>query len=308
MQPAPKPRIMLSKLGKIIKNLAHSLLIVLLLFLCGCNEAVVVNDLDQKQSQEIVATLAEQGIAAKINKEKGAKGKFSILVPAINYSEAVSILHYNNLPKEYEPSLSDILESKGFLPNSRELEALRVERALAAELESIIKVMPAVAEVKAVVRRASFSGVGPPAPTQLSVLITKKPEFELKREDVQALIINLVQGVSQQSMVIEIQDMQSMASMDRVGISRNQQGKKVAVPMRTFLGWFRVAHDDYDKLILGLSVGLSLFLLVGLVVGFSFGFLGRRVVSQRPTDNLTALPVDRSALRLSAREKLDDTE
>ena len=274
-----------------------------LLLLTACNEKEIVQDLNQKQAQEIVTALAEQGIDANVNKGKGAQAKFSVAVAERNFTEAVAILHYNSLPKVQEPGLNDILESRGFLPNSKELESLRIERALAAELESMIRVLPTVQEVKAVVRRAAFSGMGPPAPTQLSVLITSTNPSEINTESLRSLIMNLVQGVTEQSMVIDIQQARQLASTDRQGIMRAEGGQKIAVPIRSFLGWFRIAADDYDRLIFLLSVVLSVFLLLGVILGFMFGFLGRKVVSSRAEENFIALRSEKPTLSLSGGEQ-----
>lgn len=80
-------------------------------------------------------------------------------------------------------------------------------------------------------------------------------------------------------------------------------GKKIAVPIRSFLGWFRIASDDYDRLIFALSVCLLVFLFVGVTFGFLFGFLGRKVVSTKNEGNLITLKNDKPALTLQSPEE-----
>ena len=281
--------------------------LTLLLSLCGllfaCQDIDVAHDLSQRQANEIIAVLSEQGIAAHATRATGSHGQFIIEVPSNRYTEAVSILHYENLPKAEEPGIGELLAPKGFLPNSRELENMRVDRAIASELETMLKTNPAISEVKAVVRRPVFDGVGPQPPAHISIAIRKSPENQINKETVLSLAANMIPGVSADTVVIDIQDALPIASGVRQGVSRENGGSKVvSVPMKEFLGWWRVAENDYDKMVLVLLCAVLVFMAVGLFVGFSAGFLGRKVLSAKPNENLAVLKSDRSTLSLNPPE------
>ena len=117
--------------------------IILIVGLCGllsaCQNSEVAHDLSERQANEIIAVLSEQGIPAAASRGTGARARFIVQVPSNHYSEAVSILHYEGLPKLEEPSVNELLSPKGFLPNSRELESMRIDRAIATELENMLK-------------------------------------------------------------------------------------------------------------------------------------------------------------------------
>lgn len=286
---------------KLFTHLQKLIVILAACTLIACQDAEVAHELNQRQVNEIITVLAEQGIPAKAIKGVGSRSQFVVRVPATQYSEAVSILHYEGLPKIEEPSLSDLLSPKGFLPNSRELEGMRIERALATELEEMLKANPAISEAKATIRRPNFEGVGPQPAVHVSLIIRKFPERQLDRDTIVGLITNMVPGVSVGSVVTDIQDAMPLASDLRKGIERSgSNGKIVSVPMKEFLGWWRVAENDYDRMILVLLISVLGFLLLGLFVGFSLGFLGRKVVSSRSTENLMTIKSDRSTLTLNS--------
>lgn len=276
-------------------------LVAFCLLLSACQDATIAHDLSQKQANEIVAVLTQQGIAAHAMRGNGARAQFQVEVPYGRYSESVSILHYEGLPKTEEPSVNELLSPKGFLPNSRELERMRIDRAVAAELENLLKANPSVVEVRAIVRRPMFEGVGPEPPSHVSLIVRKSPGSELNRETVVNLVSNLIPGISPESVVLDIQDELPVVGSDRMGVLRaGPNAKVVHVPMREFLGWFRIAEDDYQRMIWALLLALLGFLLVGLFAGFSAGFLGKKVVSTKPLEPLPTLKSERQTLSLNS--------
>jgi hypothetical protein len=113
----------------------------------------------------------------------------------------------------------------------------------------------------------------------------------------------MISGVTIDSIVVDIQDALPLSSVLRQGVVRtSSSGKVVNVPMREFLGWWRVAENDYDRMILVLLIAVIAFLVVGLFVGFSLGFLGRKVLSTKTTESFAAIKSERSTLTLSPPE------
>ena len=275
--------------------------------LCGsfvaCQDIDVAHDLNQKQANEIIAILSEQGIAAHASRGTGSRAQFIVEVPSNRYSEAISILHYEDLPKLEEPSVADLLAPKGFLPNSRELETMRIDRAIATELENMLKTNPAVNEVTAVVRRPVLEGVGPQPAAHVSLMNRKNHSFQIDKETIIALVAKMIPGVSADTVVIDIQEALPVVGGARKGVFRSgSDGKVVSIPMKEFLGWWRVAENDYDRMVLVLLCSVLGFLIVGLFVGFSAGFIGRKVVSSKSIDNLAALKNERATLSLNSPE------
>src|SRR5271155_869432 len=82
-------------------------LCVLALFLCGCeNNKVIVNNLDEREANEIIVFLASKGIPSeKMQMSSTAPGggsealKYSLEVKPSQATEAMALLNQNGLPR-----------------------------------------------------------------------------------------------------------------------------------------------------------------------------------------------------------------
>ena len=128
----------------------------ILLFCCGCltgcGDVDLVSDVSQSKANQIVALLSQNGVEAMATRASGGRGRYTVDVDRSSYSRAVTLISEAGLPGEDEQSFSDLVTSHGMLPNSREIEALRVDRALGLELEEQLRAHPGVVAARVVVR------------------------------------------------------------------------------------------------------------------------------------------------------------
>src|SRR5262245_21712878 len=80
------------------------------LSLAACSMELYAN-LDQKQANEIIATLFRHGIPAERIVSKN--GRYTIQVDEQRFAEAVSILEPNGLPRQEFASLGDVFKKEG---------------------------------------------------------------------------------------------------------------------------------------------------------------------------------------------------
>jgi type III secretion protein J len=98
--------------------------------LAGCN-VELYTDLDQKQANEIIATLFRQGIPAERVALKG--GKFTVNVDESRFAEAVHILNENGLPRQQFATMGEVFK-KDSLVSSPVQERAQMIYALSQEL------------------------------------------------------------------------------------------------------------------------------------------------------------------------------
>lgn len=109
-------------------------LIVLSLGLAGCNVELYAN-LDQRQANEIIATLYRHGIPAERVMLKG--GRYTVNVDESRFAEAINILNENGLPKQEFDTLFKVFKKDG-LVSSPVQERAQMIYALSQELSQTV--------------------------------------------------------------------------------------------------------------------------------------------------------------------------
>lgn len=87
-------------------------MVACVLTLTGCTVELYAN-LDQRQANEIVATLFRQGIPA--DRQVGKNGRYTVHVDEKRFAEAVAILDQNGLPRQEFASLGDVFKNDGIV-------------------------------------------------------------------------------------------------------------------------------------------------------------------------------------------------
>ncbi len=252
-----------------------ALLFVAGISLSGCGDSSVADGLAQRDANEIVAALRARGIEASTEKERGAKGRYTVSVSSDRFGEAAAALTELGLPAEQKLSFGELVAPSGILPSSREVEALRLDRAAAAEIEALLSQHPGVASAGVIVRmRATQSGESP----AVSVVVQKRAGDALDEAAVREMVVRAVPGIHPEGIVLVI------AEQRPPPVVADSSGASL-VP---FLVFWRVPQDDYG--------GLSL-LLLGLLVGITAlaglaGYIYGQYNLSRHTDVLRADGLD----------------
>lgn len=258
----------LPRTGSIYQRCALALLLCVF-FLSGCSDKVVVQDLNQKQANEIVAVLSGAAIPAEANKAVGGKSKFEVAVRQADYARAVSILTQFGLPRTEQASFSELIEKKGIVPDSRALEALRLDHALGVQLEEILENNSAISKAKVLVRSHSSQGQTP----GVSVVLQKYPQAEIDSAQIAELVRSAIPGISSESIFVNVHDMRKQQELGQELGVYLQDESLVRVPLVPLLFGWHVPAGDYDAIALSLVAFLVVIGIAGGVIGYWFGFL-----------------------------------
>jgi len=239
------------------------LLTLALAVLQSCNSIPVAEDLNQSQANEIVAALSQQGIAAYSTRATGGRARYSVEVKRSLYSEAVNVLNQLNLPSEPRVLFSDLVSQRALMPSSREMEFLRLDKALSVELEEALLLNPGIMAVKGLVR-FNFGKDG--APPSASVIIKTREAFQVSEEEVRQLVQASLPGITAENVIVSVHQAsrETATPGETAGVLHSSDGA-IKVPLVSFLFFWRVPHNESYSLALAF---LLIFLLVGLIAGF----------------------------------------
>jgi type III secretory pathway lipoprotein EscJ len=247
-------------------------MLVVAVWLAACSSTPIAQDIAQSQANEIVALLADNGISAVAHKSGGGQGRYTVEVAAEHYTAAVSLLHRHGLPGEVKRSFADMVAPQGLIPNSREMEALRLDRALGVELEETLLNYPGVVAARVIVR-SSFLKEG--ATPGVSAVIQHRAESPVNAEALSAVISRAVPGVAPERILVALEVAAPRGGGDSgVEGAVNLAGEVVRIPLVPFL-FLRVPKDEYNYFVFGLVGGLLVLGIVGAIVGYWWGFYHR---------------------------------
>jgi type III secretory pathway lipoprotein EscJ len=220
----------------------------------------------QREANEIVAVLSKHNISASLVKARGGKGRYSVVVHESDFPGAAAVLSRLGLPADKKPSFQELTGGNGIIPPSREVEALRLDRAIASELEDIFRVRSDVASVSVLVRMHSRE----PSERPTVTVVTQSPgEVSLDVAEVREIARRAVPGIQSEDVYVTVAQ-----SPDALGGAEGR-GEKL-VP---FLALWRVPESDHSGLValVVLLVGFSGVLagLTGYIVG-QFNWLNRQ--------------------------------
>lgn len=142
----------------------------LLLFLVACaTNSVIVNDVEEREANEIIVFLASRNIpASKIAmKTTGGLGDsgpamYSISVDSRDMTEAMAILNQNGLPRKRGTNLLELFAKQGLMTTEKE-EAIRYQAGLEQQIANTIRKIDGVIDADV---QLSFptESTGPTAP------------------------------------------------------------------------------------------------------------------------------------------------
>jgi type III secretion system YscJ/HrcJ family lipoprotein len=128
-----------------LKILRPTFILCLIVLLIACSgDVVLLQNLDQKNTNDILVMLAKSGITAKKKiVEKQQEVSFSILVDAADEQHARELLVSNHLPREKELGLSGICKDAGMIPTPK-TEKCREMLATKGEIINSLQTIPSV--------------------------------------------------------------------------------------------------------------------------------------------------------------------
>lgn len=218
----------------------------------GCGSSPVADDLGQREANKIVAVLGEHGIQAHVEKGRGSKGRYSVQVASGDFGGAVALLTKLGLPAERGASFHDLMAPSGILPPSQDVENLRMDRAIASEVEELLLGHGAVSTVSVIVRSHAIPFSAEPS---VSIVAQVKKGSVFDAESLRDAVSRAVPGVKPSAVSFSITE-QAFGG-----------GGVADEPLVPFLSYWRVPVSEYNSLA---------YLLIGLmsVVAFFTGVAG----------------------------------
>jgi type III secretory pathway lipoprotein EscJ len=245
----------------------------------ACSERSIIDDVEQKQANEIVAFLHEQGIPAEASKGTGAKAKFSVVVRDDDYGAAVALVTKTGFPNTPTQTFDEIIAQRGLLPDSRDMQALRIDRALAVQLEEMLRAVPGISDAKVVVRQ-HFQSDGPGA-SSVSVVISTDHSVAgdaiVNEDSLRQLIAKSLPSVDPAQVLLRIDrlpDTVKRMGMAREGALREDESV-VRIPLTRFLFGKHVPADEYGGFVFVFCGSLVLIGILGALLGYWYGFFQR---------------------------------
>jgi type III secretory pathway lipoprotein EscJ len=180
-----------------------------------------------------------------------------VSVESSKFGEAVSLLSKLGLPGEKKASFAELMAPSGILPSSQGVEDLRLDRAIASEVEDLLEGHNGVSSANVVVRSHSINSG---AESSVSIVILKKKGGALVESDLRQVVGRAVPGVKAENILIAF----SEASSAAVGPS----GSGSLVP---FLIYWKVPESEYTRLAFLFVALLSLVATLAGVGGYIWG-------------------------------------
>lgn len=103
--------------------------------LVGCDTSLNTG-LDDRQADDMVALLRQEGIPA--SREKSPDGKWSLRVADKDVRDAERVIHRYELPRDARPRVPDLFPGTGLMPSQLE-EHIRYQYAVGQELSATIE-------------------------------------------------------------------------------------------------------------------------------------------------------------------------
>jgi type III secretory pathway lipoprotein EscJ len=256
----------------------YVLLLFVILLLSGCGDVAVVQELEQGEAHAIVAALLEKGIPARIEKERGARAKYTVWVPEAGYGESVKILNEQQLIHEQTPMVSELLKGSSLLPPSRDVEQMRLDYALASQLQDLIAEVPGVSTAKVMVQLRSIASGQLPS---VSVILKSEIGGRVVSSEIVDLVAKSVGGIDRERISVQVVSTPSLKTetLPSVGTAI-----PVAKQMTPFLGIWRVPSDQYVGIAVTVVALLLFMALAGGCVGF---YAGQRKLVESATSRLS---------------------
>jgi type III secretion protein J len=187
-----------------VKSSQRLLLFLVFCFITSCGEnQSIVNNISEREANEIIVFLASKGIEAKKTQAATAQGPgamgaevlWSITVPPNSTVQAMSLLNQQGLPKKKGTTLLQLFAKSGLMSTDRE-ENIRYQAGIEEELKNIILKIDGIidANVQISFPTAEVIPGATPAKAKASVYVKHQGIFEDPNNHLETKIKRLLAG------------------------------------------------------------------------------------------------------------------
>ena len=116
-------------------------LVILSAFATACGVETVVQDLNEREANQIIEALSNNGINAdKTRNQEGRNVVYSVTVPSSARLDAYRVLNENELPRRRDAGYTEVFSGSGLIPSASE-ERAKALAALEGEIEAQLKLV-----------------------------------------------------------------------------------------------------------------------------------------------------------------------
>lgn len=229
------------------------------LMLAGC-QSELYTDLDQRQANDMVATLLQHGIAAE--RTFGKDGRVAVSVDSNRFADAVTILNDNGLPKQKFASLGDVFKRDGLVSSPLQ-ESAQMIYALSQELSRTVSDIDGVLTARVLLVLPENDPLGEKAvPSSASVFIRYRADAPIEHlvPQIKMLVADGVAGLSYDKVsviLVPVQTHDVAAARAGPAAALPPQAKGVHAAIAPLAGW-----PFYGFGILAAALGGALSLVV----------------------------------------------
>lgn len=241
---------------------------------------VIVNDVEEREANEIVVFLASKGIAAaKLPSpttagpaaQPGAAMLYTISVDAGQSVNAMAILNKNGLPRIKSQNLLDLFSKQGLVSSERE-ETIRYQAGLAAQIAGTIRKIDGVidADVELSIPEQTTgipAAAGAPPPPRVTAAVYVKHQGVL--DDPNSHLITKIKRLVAGSIVgLDVNDVTVIADRSRyTDISLTELSEEITPKAKEYVSIWSIVMSKasasrFRVIFFSLVVGMILFALL----------------------------------------------
>lgn len=268
----------------------HRVLLLCVVVLCAtaCSREELIDNLSQRDSIEVLSVLNQAGVRAEREKRsRGSSSLYTIYVSAGDKQQATELLHRFGFPREDAESVEELTRQHGFVPNPAQLNDVRLDRALAAELERLIGAVNGVVDARAIVRSNLFSAEKGDSPKASVVVryISSAGKQPFTNSQVQEMVANSVPGLKPQDVVV------SVSRVFGPGESGSVLGSDRINPLETLEPFkFQVPNSQRADAQRQVAIIVVIVAAVGILLGAGFGWSAGKRRTERALRRIGTKP------------------
>ena len=204
--------------------------------LAGCSGQELYSQLSERQANEMVAVLRQAGIEAD---KKVTDGRFSVLAPRGDFSDAVRVLNAQGYPRESFDSMGKVFKREGFVSSPLE-ERARLVHALSQEISNTLASIDGVVAARVhLVVPDRHPLLDKPQPAAASVFIKHRPDKDLTPQvtQIKALVVNSLEGLSYDHVTVALFPAEAMPTTEATRVmAAGPAGRQAALQVPLLLG------------------------------------------------------------------------
>jgi len=243
---------------------------------CGGSEELA-GGLSGRQSVEMMVVLRGSGIQAeRVSSGSGVNTRYQIRVSKGDLNRAFSLLQEYRMPKDEEVSFEQLTGSDNLIPDVKAISQLRLDRALALEIERSVELLPNVVDVRAIVRSNLVIPAEGPRASVVIRYTARSGAQPFSEDEVRQRILDAVPGIAPNRIsVTSSRVVLSNSGAGELG-GRTEQNPQVIALTELEPFSFLVPTQDKRRVLGLISSILLLFSLASGVLGYAVAVAFRR--------------------------------